>query len=189
METQKPANTPPDDSTAQEPIETPADEGVEETSDYDVLMQEVEALRAQLAQRTDQLARSMADFDNYRKRTRAEMEDIRRVALEGFIRTLLPVIDNFERALSAASDADSESLRSGVEMIHRQLMGVLRDAGVEPLESVGQTFDPNCHEAIASVPSDETPEGIILAEVERGYRFGDRVVRPARVSVSSGPPP
>lgn len=189
METQRPGNTPPEETTACDQIETPADEGLEETSDYDCLLQEVEALRAQLTQRTDQLARSMADFDNFRKRTRAEMEDIRRVALEGFIRTLLPVVDNFERALSAATDVESGSLRSGVEMIHRQLTGVLRDAGVEPLESIGQVFDPNCHEAIASVPSDDTPEGVILAEVERGYRFGDRIIRPARVSVSSGPPP
>lgn len=141
-------------------------------------------LKQQLAEKHDSLLRTMADFDNFRRRTRQEMEEIRRIALEEFLRGLLRVMDNFERALQAAEESQSfEKLMEGVQMTYRQMQSLLREAGVQPIEAVGKPFDPNFHEAVQRVHSPEHPDETVLEEVERGYMIQSRVLRPSRVKV------
>ena len=133
------------------------------------LEEENALLKQQLAEKHDSLLRTMADFDNFRRRTRQEMEEIRRIALEEFLRSLLRVMDNFERAMQAAEETQSfEKLMEGVQLTYRQLQALLREAGVQPIEAVGKPFDPNFHEAVQRVESAEHPDETVLEEVERG---------------------
>ncbi|MCL6474496.1 MAG: nucleotide exchange factor GrpE [Firmicutes bacterium] len=148
------------------------------------LEEENALLKQQLAEKQDSLLRAMADFDNFRRRTRQEMEEIRRIALEEFLRSLLRVMDNFERAMQAAEESQSfEKLMEGVQLTYRQLQSLLREAGVQPIEAVGKPFDPNFHEAVQRVESPDHPDETVLEEVERGYMIQSRVLRPSRVKV------
>ncbi|MCS6949349.1 MAG: nucleotide exchange factor GrpE [Armatimonadota bacterium] len=148
------------------------------------LEEENTLLKQQLADKQDSLLRTLADFDNFRRRTRQEMEEIRRIALEEFLRGLLRVMDNFERALQSAEESQSfEKLLEGVQLTYRQMQALLREAGVEPIEAVGKPFDPNFHEAVQRVESPEHPDETVLEEVERGYMIQSRVLRPSRVKV------
>ncbi len=141
-------------------------------------------LKQQLAEKHDSLLRTMADFDNFRRRTRQEMEEIRRIALEEFLRGLLRVMDNFERALQAAEETHSfEKLLEGVQLTYRQMQSLLREAGVQPIDAVGKPFDPNFHEAVQRVESPDHPDETVLEEVERGYMIQSRILRPSRVKV------
>ncbi len=149
-----------------------------------LLEEENALLKQQLAEKHDSLLRTMADFDNFRRRTRQEMEEIRRIALEEFLRSLLRVMDNFERALQAAEESQSfEKLMEGVQLTYRQMQALLREAGVQPIEAVGKPFDPNYHEAVQRVESPDHPDETVLEEVERGYMIQSRVLRPSRVKV------
>jgi molecular chaperone GrpE len=133
----------------------------------------------------DRLLRVTAEFDNYRKRTERERRERAEAAGLDVIRDLLPVLDDLERALAAPVDADAHaSVREGIELIHRQLLDVLRRRGVEPFDVVGQTFDPEWHEAVANEPADGRPDGEITAEVRRGYRVGPRLLRAPMVRVA-----
>jgi molecular chaperone GrpE len=146
----------------------------------------VEALQREREELRDRLLRGAAEFDNYRKRTDRERRDLSDAVSADLMRDLLPVVDDLERALTAAreSGASAGALRSGVELIHRQLLDVMRRRGVEPFESVGQDFDPGWHEAIASEPADGHRDGEVVAELRRGYRLGPRLLRPAQVRVA-----
>lgn len=131
------------------------------------------------------LQRLQAEFDNYRRRTQTEKEELAKFAIQDFLLRLLPVIDNFERAIDAASDAkDASSLYEGVEMIYRQLIDVLGKEEVFPIDAVGEPFDPNKHEAFMVEESDEVDENIVLEEFKRGYEFRGKVIRPSMVKVS-----
>lgn len=148
------------------------------------------ALQAELAQKTalaeeyfQRLARLQADFDNYRKRTMREKEDLLKFAAEKLIGQILPVLDNFERALAAPA-GDEGAFRSGVEMIYRQLLDILTREGLEPLQCVGQPFDPSRHEAVLRQPAGEQPENTVLAELQKGYTLHGKVIRPAMVCVA-----
>jgi molecular chaperone GrpE len=133
----------------------------------------------------DRLLRMTAEFDNYRKRTERERRERAEAAGLDVIRDLLPVLDDLERALAAPVDpAANTSVRAGVELIHRQLLDLLRRRGVEPLDVVGQSFDPEWHEAVAHDAAQGRPDGEITAEVRRGYRVGQRLLRPAMVRVA-----
>ncbi|HYN06032.1 MAG TPA: nucleotide exchange factor GrpE [Vicinamibacterales bacterium] len=150
---------------------------------------DTQALRAERDDLYDRLLRTTADFDNHRKRIERERRDSSQAAAADLIADLLPVVDDLERALSVSATATTDSegaaaLRRGVELIHRQLLEVLRRRGVEPFESVGQEFDPAWHEAIAHEPGSDRPEGEILGEVRRGYRLGQKLLRPAQVRVA-----
>lgn len=134
----------------------------------------------------DQLLRHRAEFDNYRKRTARDMEDLRKTASQALIKDLLPVVDNLERALAHATDKE-DPLVKGMEMVMKQFLDVLAARGVVPIAAVGEKFDPQHHEALANQPSDEHAEGVVVLEYERGYRIADQVLRPSRVVVSSGP--
>lgn len=143
--------------------------------------------RRQRDEYLDQLQRSRAEFANYQKRSRAQAEADRQYAVADLARDLLPVIDNFERALDAAGKAGASSIVEGLEMVHRQLLAALAKHGVEPIPALGQPFDPNQHEALMQQPHAEHPEGTVVGELGRGYRLRDRVLRPAQVAVSIKP--
>jgi molecular chaperone GrpE len=132
----------------------------------------------------DQLLRARADFDNYRKRMDRDRAQMIARATEDAIRDLLPIIDDLERALAADPGDASSSFHQGVQMIHRQMLDLLTRRGVEPIDTLGQTFDPNIHEAVAYEPSTGHREGEIIGELRRGYRIGDRLVRPSMVRVA-----
>ncbi|GAB6173329.1 nucleotide exchange factor GrpE [Paradesulfitobacterium aromaticivorans] len=134
----------------------------------------------------NRLQRLQAEFDNFRKRTLKEKEELVKYASERVVGELLPVIDNFERALEAAKNSqDFAALAQGVEMIFRQLNGVLGKEGLAEIEAVGQAFDPNLHEAIMQVDSEEHPANTVVEEVQKGYYLKDKVLRPSMVKVSS----
>jgi molecular chaperone GrpE len=138
----------------------------------------------------DRLRRSMADFDNYRKRTDRERRELSDAIAADVIRDVLPVLDDLERALAAQKPGQdgaetAASYRRGVELIHRQLVEALRKRGVEPVDAVGSRFDPTWHEAVThEPPSGNQKEGDVTAELRRGYRIGQRLLRPAQVKVA-----
>jgi molecular chaperone GrpE len=148
----------------------------------------VAELEKELADWKDRCLRAMADMDNVRRRARIEAEEARKYANENLVADLLPVLDNFSRALDAAGQTSSvEALASGVEQIHRQLSEVLARAGLRRIDAVGQPFDPNLHEAILQVEPQEGQEAHqVVEELRPGYRLNDRVVRPSLVKVTSG---
>jgi molecular chaperone GrpE len=137
----------------------------------------------------DRLLRTTAEFDNYRKRVERERREWSEAAAADVIRELLPALDDFERALSTPLDAGAgpEALaryRDGVDLIRRQLMDVLRRYGVEPFDTVGRDFDPEWHEAVTTEPADGYRDGEVTLELRRGYRIGQRLLRPAMVKVA-----
>lgn len=144
------------------------------------------ALEAEVASLRDQLLRQSAEYQNYRRRTQKELVERAGLGKDIVLTPLLTVLDDFERALEEAEKAgDNSPLREGVGLIRANLLKVLADAGAEPIEAVGQPFDPELHEALLSQPApDGTEEGTVLAEIQRGYRRGDRVLRHARVIVA-----
>ncbi|MGH7779446.1 MAG: nucleotide exchange factor GrpE [Candidatus Binataceae bacterium] len=143
----------------------------------------------ELAELKDKYLRALADGENARKRIRQQSEESVRIQREAILRDLLPIIDNLERAVEAArnSDAGSKTIIDGVEMVLRSMMDLLRAQGVTTLDSVGQPFDPSRHEAVDHVASTVHAPNQVVREFHRGYQIGDRVIRPARVSVSKGP--
>jgi molecular chaperone GrpE len=148
----------------------------------------VAELEQQLNEWKDRCLRQAAEADNLRRRTLREAEDAKRFANERLVSDLLPVLDNFGRALDAAGQTDNfEALKGGVEAIYRMLDDVLSRAGLQRIEAVGQPFDPNLHEAIMQVPADDEHEaGQVVEELRPGYRLNDRVVRPSLVKVTAG---
>ncbi len=129
--------------------------------------------------------RAVAELDNYRKRMIKQHEELRKTAAEPLLREFVDVLDNLERAVEASREAQSESgLRSGVELVCRQMRDVLGRAGVQPIPSVGEPFDPKVHEAVLASPADGAEPGTVVAEFGRGYRLHDRVLRPAKVAVA-----
>lgn len=148
---------------------------------------QLEQARRERDEFLDVLRRVQADFDNYRKRVAREHAE--RVALAGerIVRELVPLLDDLERALASAADHGEDSVADGVRLVHRALQALLEREGLVEIRSEGR-FDPHTQEAVGSAPSPK-PEGTVLEVVQRGYRLGNRVVRPARVVVSSGRPP
>lgn len=127
--------------------------------------------------------RLQADFDNFRRRTRQEKEDLSKVVAQNVILELLPILDNFERAIGTAAGQDAASLVTGVEMIYRQFMTILERMEVTPVKSVGEQFDPQKHEAVMRVEDAEQPDGLIVAELQKGYIAKGKVIRPSMVKV------
>jgi molecular chaperone GrpE len=136
----------------------------------------------------DRWLRLVAEFDNYKKRRTREFDALVQSASENLIRELLPVLDSVARALDHRADGedDSEGFKQGVTMIMEQFPKVLQRRGLSEIEAVGQPFDPNFHEALMQMSSDQHAEGLVMGVVERGYRLGNKVVRPAKVVVSGG---
>lgn len=128
--------------------------------------------------------RAQADFDNFRRRSRQEKEEFAAYANVKIIEELLPVIDTFEMALKSSENADTKTLLTGVQMVHRQLMTVLDNYGLQPIPAVGQPFDPNLHEGIMRVESSDYPVNTVVEELRSGYKVKEKVVRPSMVKVS-----
>jgi molecular chaperone GrpE len=145
-------------------------------------------LQADLDRFRDLALRSQADFENYKKRTAREKEEAIKYANKSLLERLVAIIDNFELGLAAAKEQGEQSpIYSGMILVQKQLNDLLAENGLQPIEAEGKTFDPNVHEAIAHEPNDQFPEGTVLRQTRRGYRFNDRLLRPAKVVVSSGP--
>ncbi len=133
----------------------------------------------------DLLLRKTAEFDNYRKRIERERQELAAHLAAEMLAELLPLLDDFERALDAGTDEAATAYRAGVELIHKQLLDLLAKRGVTPIEALGQPFDPHFHQAIAHEVSPEHPEGIVIAELRRGYMLGDRLLRASMVKVAA----
>jgi molecular chaperone GrpE len=157
-----------------EPLQVEADE------------EEARHLKAELDHVRDIYLRKLAEFDNFRKRVEREREDSRLAGVEEMIRELLPVLDNFERALQHAED-DSGAFLQGIEMIAKQLWDTLERRGVAEVNPVGQPFDPELHEAVQRVEDGEYPPGTVAWVMLKGYTMGDRLIRPAMVGVAVDP--
>ncbi|MEO6965808.1 MAG: nucleotide exchange factor GrpE [Acidobacteriaceae bacterium] len=155
------------------------------TVDQPTLQAEVDRLQTERDQLFDRLARLQAEFDNYRKREARERAETRDYALINTVEQILPVLDNFQLALNAQGSADQ--LRSGVELIVRQMGEILRSIGVQPIPTVETQFDPRVHEAIEMVERDDLPDHQVMEEVRRGYTLRDRLLRPALVRVATNP--
>jgi len=138
----------------------------------------------------ERLLRTTADFDNFKKRAAREKQEAIRYANEGLLEKLVPVLDNFDAALTAAqasSDGAAQSLQTGVAMIFQQLKKVLTESGLEEVDATGQKFDPNLHEAVSQQESAEVAEGEVLQQLRKGYKLRDRLLRPATVVVAKKP--
>jgi molecular chaperone GrpE len=146
---------------------------------------EVQKLKAERETLLDRLARAQAEFENARRRAAKEQQDFRDFATVDAIKSLLPVIDSFERALQAKSEAGD--FRTGVELIYKQLQDVLAKMGVRPIAAKGEQFDPHVHEAIEMVETPDAADHEVLEEWQRGYKFKDRLLRPAMVRVAKNP--
>ena len=158
---------------------------VPEPDDQAVEVDEIEPLRRALEEERQRNLRLLADFDNFRRRVAREQEVARREGRRAALLPLLPVLDTLERALAAGSvDPD---FYEGVAATHRLFIAALREAGAEPVESVGQPFDPKVHEAVATVPAAGVEPGTVVREVRRGWRLGDELLRPAQVVVATSP--
>lgn len=156
-----------------------------ESNELTVLQTANEQLQNEVKELKGQLARSYADLENFRRRSRKEKEDAVKYASVPLVESLLPVLDNFERALDAADGNEkAKGLLDGVEMVYRQLLQALSDAGLSLVDAVDKPFDPHVHNAVMQVESPEYESGIIVEELQSGYRYHDRVIRPTMVKVS-----
>lgn len=141
---------------------------------------------AQIEELTDRLKRNMAEFDNFRKRTEKEKSAMFEIGAKDIIERMLPVIDNFERGLnSMPEDVKGTSFAEGMEMIYKQLLKNLEEAGVTPIKAVGQSFDPNFHNAVMHVDDEEQGENVVVQEFQKGYLYRDSVVRHSMVQVAN----
>ena len=168
----------------EEPLETDAPEEAPEEAEPSV----EEAQAAQIAKLKDQLLRTAADFDNFRKRTKRDIDDAGRRAKEHTVLELLPLVDNLERAVGAGAGAtDVDAVLSGVRMVLRSFDDIASRLGLERVEAAGKPFDPNVHDAVQQMPTADHEPGTIVAEVAPGYKLGDKLIRAALVVVARPP--
>lgn len=165
------------DAAAPDAQEAPED-------DVSALKAQVESLQAALAEKDNRVKRLQADFENFRRRTSKEREELANVVTQDLLKGMLPILDNFDRAM-AAEQKDSESFQKGVEMIYTQLHETLKNDGLEPIETEGQKFDPNFHQAVMRVENPELEDDTIAQELQKGYIVKGRVIRPSMVQVVS----
>lgn len=145
---------------------------------------EIDKLQAEKTELINTLQRLQADFENFRRRTRQEKEDFYKYASESVLSQLLPIVDNFERALASAKSGESKNIIPGVEMIFRQLLQMMEKEGMAPIEAVGCPFDPNIHEAVMQVEDKNCPKDTVLEELQKGYTLKGKLLRPSVVKVS-----
>lgn len=176
-----PAGTDPKtETTAKEAAEAPSAEAAKADTPADS-----EAKPEQLDWK-DRYARAMADFDNFRKRTVRDREDLVKFAAKDVIKDVLATVDNLARALDGAKDRADDPFVKGVQLVYDGLLKTLADHGATPLDSVGEPFDTNYHEALTSLPSEDVEEGVVMNEVQRGWLLHGKPLRPAKVVVSKG---
>ncbi|MGQ7278115.1 nucleotide exchange factor GrpE [Brevibacillus thermoruber] len=169
----------------QEQQETAGQEQQEPAAEID-WQQEAERWKAQAEENQNRMLRALADMENLRRRTRKEQEDLAKYASLKIITELLPVLDNFERALAADKDSMTvESLLEGVNMVYRQMVQIFEREGLTPIQAAGQPFDPNVHQAVMQAEDPAYESGVVVEELQKGYLFKDRVIRPAMVKVNA----
>ena len=174
----------PVDDAGGDAVASPLDDSVAQLKEAAV------ARAREAAEAQDRALRTLADFDNYRKRIAREREEWRRQAQEQLLREILPALDNFDRALAAEPGPAEESrFRAGVELIHRDFLKALERVGVRPFSAVGELFDPARHQAVARVERGDVADQTVVEETLRGYLFHERVLRPAQVVVAVEPAP
>jgi len=161
----------------------PAKEQLDEVVEEPVGDDRLAAAEAKAQEHLDDLKRLAAEFENYKKRTAREQAALSTRATERLVKELLPIVDDLERALEAAEEHEEAKLEEGVRLVHRQLASALEHEGLAVIETDGK-FDPHVHEALLSQPS-EAEEGLVIEVLQKGYRLGDRVLRPARVIVAA----
>jgi len=170
-----------DTTEGDEEVVFPEEEATSEESELDKARKERDRMR-------EQLLRVAADFDNFRKRSRKEIEEVRRRSIEDTLREVLPIVDNLERAAEAMGSAtEVAAVVDGVHMVLRGFEDVASRLGLTRVESVGQQFDPTCHDAMQQQETDEFPPGTVVSEVVPGYYLGERLLRPAMVVVAKPP--
>ncbi len=178
-----------DDERAHESAVQPARDDRDAAAPDHSATEDVESLKAQLAEANNRWMRTQAELENYRKRSQREMEDVRRYAALPLVRDILHVMDNLDRAIEhAEQNENGAGLLEGVKMVASQLTDVLQQHHCTRIEAQGATFDPHVHEALAQEPSETHPANSVSREMRVGYQLHDRVIRPAQVFVSSGPP-
>jgi molecular chaperone GrpE len=173
------------DEQTNEPAESPDLPAVTVEGELQAATADRDKLAAEKADLYDRLLRKQAEFDNFRKRVERERSDFLQFAGMDLARELLPVLDDFERALKVAC-AD-QNYSKGIELIYQRLSDILKKMGVEPIEAAGRKFDPNLHEAVVRVPTDEVEDETVLEELQRGYNFKGKLLRPAMVRVAVRP--
>lgn len=181
--TKEKSTTEVQDDTMNEPVEANEEVTQEETVTE---ISEVEHWKAQAEENQNRLLRTMADMENLRRRVRKEQEDLAKYASLKVIENLLPALDNFERAL--ASDKETltvDALLQGVNMVYRQMVQVFEQEGLSAIEAHGSPFDPHKHQAVMQAEDPNYDSGVVVEELQKGYQFKDRVVRPAMVKVNS----
>lgn len=168
------------EESTQESSEKDSTQTAQETSELD-------SIKAELIAAQDRNLRLMAEFDNFRRRTAKEQLDIIETANAKLLEKLSEVLDNFERAFAAENKAnDLEAFEKGMQLIHSQFAKTLTDAGLEQIDPIGQEFDPNCQEALMQQPSEDIPEGHVVTVFQKGYRLKGKILKTAKVIVSSG---
>lgn len=173
-----------DTSDSESDAESNAEKSAEEPEAQAPAGSKEKAFQDKVAALEDKVKRQMAEFDNFRKRTAKEKEQMFSMGEKNVIEKMLPVVDNFERGLAAVPENEKDSaIVSGMEMVYKQLMKQLEDLGVKPIEAVGKEFDPNFHNAVMQVESDEFETGIVAQEFQKGYTYHDVVVRHSMVGV------
>ncbi|MGA8943127.1 MAG: nucleotide exchange factor GrpE [Thermoactinomyces sp.] len=171
----------------EEPMETESveDETVKLQKEAEEAKIAAETWKKQAEQNREMYLRALADYENFRRRARKEKEEALKYGVVPLLENLLPVLDNFERALDAAdSTQDAQVLQEGIEMVYRQFLNVLSQAGLTMIETEGKPFNPHEHNAVAQVETDEAESGYVVEELQAGYRYLDRVIRPSMVKVS-----
>ncbi|MCH3959285.1 MAG: nucleotide exchange factor GrpE [Selenomonas sp.] len=158
----------------------PADEAQENPAD--AMQQKIDELTVGLKEKEERALRLQADFENFRRRTSKEKEELSAVIKQEILKDMLPLLDNFERAM-AAETKDAEAFQKGVDMIYTQLQEVMKKNGLEPIETEGQKFDPNFHQAVMRVQNEDLEDDDIAQELQKGYMVEGRVIRPSMVQV------
>ncbi len=170
-------------------VEKEEEREVEPKSETELLSEQLAQSEEKVKELEDRLLRLAAEYDNYRKRTAREFENLLQNANENLILKLLDSLDNFERALEAAKTSnDYESFRKGVELTYTHMKEILAKEGLKEIEAVGKPFDPNFHEAVTQAESEEHQEGIVMDQMVKGYMLNDRLLRASKVAVSKGKP-
>lgn len=156
-------------------------------SEVDVLKKQIEELSIEKSEMHDRYLRLYSEFDNYRKRTNKDKIELIKNASEEMIRAILPVVDDFERAIKTADNIEgSEAIKEGVLLIYSKLMTILKQKGLSPIESIGKPFDTDFHEAITNIPAtDESQKGNVVDEIQKGYLLNEKIIRHAKVVVAN----
>ena len=176
-----------DDAQAEASAEPSAEAAAEQPAEAAAEVDPTEALKQQLAEANDRNLRLMAEFDNYRRRTAKEQLELIETANGKLLEKLSEVQDNFERAFASENKAqDLEAFEKGMQMIYNQFAKILTDAGLEQIDPTGAEFDPNMHEALMQQPSETVPEGHVVTVFQKGYKLKNKILKTAKVIVSSG---